>query len=71
MIPAMKMLSYFKPVRWPLSRVLQGLIGAGLLVSGITGSDSGVALAGGMIAALALFNVGCASCSGNSCDLPK
>lgn len=71
MNPAMKLLTYFKPVRWPLSRVLQGLIGSGLLVSGITGADSGVTLAGGMITAMALFNVGCGSCSGNSCDLPK
>jgi hypothetical protein len=70
---AMKLLlhSYFNKARWPLARVLQGLIGSGLLISGITGADSGVVLAGGLLALLALLNVGCASCSGNSCDLPK
>lgn len=60
---------YFHPRRWPLPRLLQLLIGGGVLASGVIDVDNGMAFIGGLFMAFALFNVGCGACRGNNCEV--
>lgn len=49
---------------WNLLRILRLVLGVAAMVQGITKAETVLVLAGGMVAMMALFNMGCCSNSG-------
>jgi len=69
----MDKLTNFKKIRsrWGVIRMVQLLIGALFLLSGLSDRDYGLAIVGGFFLLLALLNVGCGAMGASSCELEK
>lgn len=60
---------YFHPRKWPITRIIQLVIGAGVAINGFSVADYTVAGVGLLFTGMALLNYGCGACRGNQCEI--